>query len=72
MENKFKAGEDAWYFEFPEDGCGGFDVNAIELCVTQDLTKIETEQGYLKYAYKSKSEALAAIAERIKEFKDKY
>ena len=71
MSHDFKVGDDAWYFEFPEDGCGGFDVSAINLCVDRNLPQWSINHGgYLYYAYKSRAEALEAIIARIEQIND--
>lgn len=63
---KFKPGDNAWFFTFPEDGCGGFDIDSIELHVKHDLSQPEINYGgYLDFSYKSKIQAINAILERI-------
>jgi hypothetical protein len=63
----FKVGEDAWYFEFPEDGCGGFDVSAIELKCKKKLNERDLQQLYLNYSYHSCAEAINAMFKRLAE-----
>ena len=64
----FNPGDDAWFFTFPEDGCGGFDIDKIELCVTRDLHQADIDYvGYLAYAYPTKIAAMDAIRLRMEE-----
>lgn len=69
MMTDFKAGDDAWYYMFPEDGCGGHDVEAIELVVRKNLTTPELTHGYLCDAYKSKHEAISAMGSKLEQLK---
>lgn len=69
--NKFEEGDTAWYFVFPEDGCGGFDVSMVYLRENKSLTKAEIEYcHYLIYSYKSKQEALDSMYKRLEEIKN--
>jgi len=68
--SKFKVGDDVWYFEFPENGCGGFDVSMITLHVDRNLAEWALGYGYLDFAYKSRAEALEAIIDRIEQIND--
>jgi len=64
--NDFKAGDDAWYFTFPEDGCGGYDIDDIELGATYNLLQVTINRNpFLSFAYKSKDEAFKAMREKI-------
>ncbi len=68
--NEFKPGDDAWYWDFPEDGCGGFDVAMVELRVNRDLSEsqvVAAKYGHLSMSYKSKQDAIEAILNRIME-----
>lgn len=66
-KHKFKVGDLIWYFTFPEDGCGGFDINQIELNKKKILDEQELSYPYLAYAYKSKDEAIGNIYLRLQE-----
>lgn len=68
----FKAGDFAWYFEFPEDGCGGFDVSDVKLCTKQLYQHNIDYGGYLYYAYTSKEQALTAMRKRLDELENEY
>lgn len=64
--HNFKVGDEAWFFTFPEDGCGGFDISQIELQVTRDLKQADIDYvGYLAYAYPTKQSAIDAIILKI-------
>lgn len=66
--SKFKVGDVVWYFTFPEDGCGGFDVNAIELHKYIIADEKELNYPYLNYAYKTKDLAISAFDKRLEDF----
>lgn len=58
--SKFKEGNELWWFEFPENGCGGHYVEEITL----HMMKIErgmSPQPFWDAAYKSKHEAVKAM-----------
>ena len=61
----FKPGDDVWFFEFPEDGCGGFDVSQVALCVNRNMSAMNLTDGYVIYSYKSKTEAVNALIEQV-------
>jgi len=63
--SKFVHGDTAWYFIFPEDGCGGFDIDQIELGALLLTQKVIETNDFLDMAYKSKEEAFKAIRDRI-------
>lgn len=64
----FKVGDDAWYFHFPEDGCGGGDVQAVELHVIKNLPQsIIDFKGRILDAYKTKQDAIDAFKKRLDE-----
>jgi hypothetical protein len=65
--SKFNIGDEAWYFTFPEDGCGGFDVAAIELHKIIIPDAKELDYHYLHYAYISKSAAIRHLIKRASE-----
>lgn len=67
--NEFKPGDDVWFFTFPEDGCGGFDVSSVDLEVNRNQCAINLTSGYVAYSYKSKNEALDAMIARIEELR---
>lgn len=54
-----------WAFDFPEDGCGGFDVSSVELI--QHSKSKNAGSPFVKYAYATKEEAIQAMSERLKE-----
>lgn len=66
--SKFKVGDAVWYFTFPEDGCGGFDLDAIELHKNIITDKRELDYLYLNYAYKTKDLAISAFQKRLDYF----
>lgn len=57
-----------WAFQFPEDGCGGFDVSAVNL-VKYDFCKYATAP-FIELSYKTKEEALNAMRKRLKEIEN--
>lgn len=65
MKNKFNPGDDVWFFKFPEDGCGGFDVSQVELNVRKNIHEEELEGEYILYCYKTREEAVRAMLEQI-------
>lgn len=65
--NDFKVGDEAWFFEFPEDGCGGFEVGAVVLKSHKITNERELTHGYLWDSYKSKQEAIDAFKRRLDE-----
>lgn len=62
---EFNEGDNAWYFNFPEDGCGGLDVSAVALCVDKNIQGENLKSPHLHYAYKSKSDAIYAMIEHL-------
>lgn len=73
MKYNFKAGDDVWYFTFPEDGCGRFDVDDIRLKVDKNINAYKLTQSYIAYCFPSQEEAIKSILEKIKTIeKNKY
>lgn len=67
--SKFKTGDEIWWFEFPENGCGGHWVEDISLHMyTLNIDGIQP-QPFWSAAYKSKDEAINAIIEHVKQLK---
>lgn len=60
MTHKFKEGDIAYYFTFPEDGCGGFDIEEIELHRIK-VSKGQLGYSFLNYAFRSKTGAVNSI-----------
>ena len=57
-----------WGFQFPEDGCGGFDVSQVTIesfCASKNIGA-----GFMAYAYKSKQEAIEAMIKRLEEIRN--
>lgn len=54
-----------WAFEFPENGCGGHDVNEVNLVEFSKSKNIGA--GFLNYSYETKHEALQAMRNRLRE-----
>ncbi len=66
-ENKqFKIGDEAWYFTFPEDGCGGFDIEQIELNELI-IDEFIINQPFIKHAFPSKISGISAMLEKLGE-----
>lgn len=63
--HNFKVGDDIWYFTFPEDGCGGFDVNDIQLNHEKIKDEKHLTYPYLHYCYHTRKNAIDAMTLKI-------
>ena len=57
-----------YVFEFPENGCGGFDVSRVNLMEVDK--SVNSGAGVLDYAYNTKLEAINAMKKRLDEIND--
>ena len=66
--NDFTKEDCVYAFQFPEDGCGGFDIAQVELnefCKSKNIGA-----GFMQYAFDTKQEALEAMRKRLIEIEN--